>query len=114
MIATLILDDIKAYTKRINNELGITPEYYPDKLFNEGFLVNPYKHDDVLLVPIEILHELPVAKFWEDIDYVAAQNNIIRAEMNSEVASEWHKYSAYERKAYLRERYLKIPKCANV
>lgn len=109
MIATLILDDIKAYTKRINNELGITPDYYPDKLFNKEFLVNPYKHDDVLLVPVDILHELPVAKFWEEIDYVAAQNNIIRAEMNSEVASEWHKYSAYERKAYLKRTIFEDP-----
>ncbi len=109
MIATLILDDIKTYTKRINNELGITPEYYSDKLFNEEFLVNPYKRDDVLLVPVDILHELPVAESWENIDYVASQNNIIRAMMNAEVASEWHKYSACERKAYLKRTIFEDP-----
>ncbi len=109
MIATLILDDIKTYTKRINNELGITPEYYSDKLFNKEFLVNPYKRDDVLLVPVDILHELPVAESWENIDYVASQNNIIRAMMNAEVASEWHKYSACERKAYLKRTIFEDP-----
>lgn len=55
-----------------------------------------------MLVPVDILHRLPVAESWEDIDLVVSQNTILRAEINYEVASEWRKYSAYERKAYLR------------
>ena len=102
MIATLVLDDIKAYTKRINIELGIVQEEYKKLLFNNAFLVNPYKRDNVLLVPIDILHKLPVAESWEDIDLVVSQNNTLRAEMNTEVALEWKKYSTIERKSYLR------------
>ena len=102
MIATLILDDIKEYTKRINRELGINQKRYKELFFNGDFLINPYKHDDVLLVPIDILHKLPVAEYWEDIDLVVFQNRILRAEMNDEVASEWKKYTAEEKKAYLR------------
>lgn len=101
MIATLIFDDIRAYTKRINAELGINQKQYRKLSFNAEYLINPYKHDNVLLVPVDILHKLPVAESWEDIDLVVSQNNTLRAEMNSEVALEWNRYSAIERKSYL-------------
>ena len=101
MIATLILDDIKAYTLRINREFGINKKNYESLCFRNQLLVNPYKNDSVLLVPIDILHKLPVAECWEDIDIVVAENSTLRAEMNYEVASEWQKYSTFERKSYL-------------
>ncbi len=107
MIATLILGDIRAYTKRINVELRINQKQYTKLFFNGEFLINPYKLDDVLLVPVDILHKLPVAESWEDIDLVVSQNNTLRAEMNSEVASEWNKYTAVERKSYLRREVFK-------
>lgn len=109
MIATLVLDDIKAYTKRINIELGIVQKQYQRLPFDEAFLVNPYKRDNVLLVPTDILHKLPVAESWENIDLVVSQNNILRAEMNCEVASEWRKYSTTERKSYLRREVFSDP-----
>ena len=109
MIATLILNDIKEYTRRINRELRIDHKRYKKLFFNGDFLINPYKHDDVLLVPIDILHKLPVAESWEDIDLVVSQNSILRAEMNSEVASEWQKYTAVQRKEYLRRDVFKDP-----
>lgn len=107
MIATLILDDIKAYTKRVNVKLGITKKCYKNLPFNGDFLVNPYKRDDVLLVPLDILHELPVAESWEDIDFIVSQNKAFRSEMNLEVVSEWKKYSASEKKEYIRREIFK-------
>lgn len=107
MIAKLILDDIKAYTKRINRELGITEANYPDVLFKKEFVINPYKGNSVLLVPVEILHKLPVAECWEDIDYCVSQNETIRSEMNAEVANEWSQYTAAQRKTFLRNQVFK-------
>lgn len=109
MIATLVLNDIKEYTKRINQELGIGTERYKDLTFNGEFLVNPYKNEDVLLVPVDILHKLPVAESWEDIDLVVSQNAVLRAEVNAEVAFEWQKYTAVQRKGYLRQAVFKDP-----
>lgn len=109
MIATLVLDDIRAYTKRINLELGIVQKQYEQLSFNGALLVNPYKRDNVLLVPMDILHKLPVAESWEDIDLVVSQNTILRAEMNSEIALEWRKYSTFERKSYLRRKVFNDP-----
>lgn len=109
MIATLILEDIHTYTKRINSELRIDQTQYENLSFNGEFLINPYKHNDVLLVPIDILHKLPVAESWEDIDLVVSQNNALRGEINFEVASEWNKYTVVERKSYLRREVFKDP-----
>lgn len=102
MIATLILPDIKLFTKRINQELGIDPTHYEDVLFNDGYLVNPYKNDNLLLVPTDILHKLPVVKSWEEIDDVVSTNEFVRAEMNAEVADEWRKHTAAKKKNYLK------------
>lgn len=107
MIATLILEDIKSYTRRINAELGITKEKYKNMSFKDDFLWNTYKRDYVLLVPVEILHKLPVAECWEDIDMCVSQNMTIRSEMNAEIANEWGQYSAAQKKMFLRNRVFK-------
>ena len=115
MIATLILPDTQAYTERVNQQLGITIDNYPDKLFNNGLLCNPVKGYEVLLLPTEILHKLPVAKSWEEIDSVIVENNTIRAMMNNEVAEHWTQWAATDRKYYLREKIFKdSEKCKQV
>lgn len=115
MIAKLILDDIKTYTKRINLELGITQANYPDIPFKQEFVINPYKGNAALLVPAEILHKLPVAECWEDIDYCVSQNETIRSEMNAEVANKWSQYTAAQRKTFLRNQVFKnVEACRRV
>ena len=61
MIATIIKEDIFAYTRRINAELNITSDNYPDDRFFDGIVINPYKNCELLLLPKEILNELPIA-----------------------------------------------------
>lgn len=111
MIATIILPDIEKYTKRIFEDIGINSDNYPDIEFSDGYLINPYKNSivPVLLVPVEILHKLPVAKSWEDIEHVVSENNTIRALMNQRVAEEWTKWSAANKKYYMREEMFKKP-----
>lgn len=109
MIATIILPDIQRYTRRVFGGLGINSENYPDEVFCDGYMMNLEKKCAVLLVPIEILHKLPVAKFWEDIDHVVSENNTIRALMNQKVAEEWTKWASSYRKNYLREEMFKKP-----
>lgn len=94
----------------MNQQLGITINNYPNKLFNNGLLCNPVKGYEVLLLPTEILHKLPVAKSWEEIDSVIVENNTIRAMMNNEVAEHWTQWAATDRKYYLREKIFKTQK----
>ena len=89
MIATIILPDILAYTKRINFEFGINPKNYPDIEFCNEIAINPYKKCELLYLPEEILHELPIARCWNDIDRVIAENKVIREEINGIIGIEY-------------------------
>ena len=116
MVATIIYPDIVAYTKRIQEELEITKEKYPDFIFQkDGLVVNPYKRCEILFLPTEILHELPIAECWDDIDRVVSENDNIRREINEAVGLEWNRWYAREKKAYLKEHIFKDPeRCGRV
>lgn len=115
MIATIIKEDICAYTRRINAELSITPDNYPNDYFSNGIVINPYKSCELLLLPKEILNELPIAKCWDDIDRIVSENNAIRQEINEMIGLEWGKYASHEKKAYLKTMIFMDPeKCARV
>ena len=102
MIATIIEPDIRKYTLRIMTELGMTREHNSNLMFREdGLIQNPYKDAPILLLPIEILHELPVAKDWYDIENVVFENEIIRQEINAEINNVWKKWGSSDRKRYL-------------
>lgn len=103
MIATLIFCDIESYTKRMNTELGITTESFSDKQFEGEFLFNPFRDERLLLVPIDILHDLPVARSWGEIECVYSCNESVRSEMNNVVASEWMKFTSAQRKQVLKD-----------
>ena len=90
MVATIIYPDIVMYTKRIQDELGICKEKYSEYIFREyGLAVNLYKGCEILLLPKDILHELPIAQCWDDMDRVTSENENIRREINEAVGEEW-------------------------
>ena len=97
------LEEIKEYTRRINRELNLDSEHYGEITFQDGIAINPYKKCELLYVPKEILHEIPIARCWSDIDRVISENEAIRAEVNEAVGSEWGKMRAAEKKDYLKQ-----------
>lgn len=103
MIATLISDDIHEYTRWVNSQLNINSERYPDVQFKDGIAFNPYKNCEILYLPVDILHELPIARDWSDIDRVILENRAIRCEVNEAVGEEWRKMDASQKKRYLRK-----------
>lgn len=113
MVARLIYSNIVAYSKRVYAELGITPENYPTYQFKEGIPKNPYKHYLLLLLPLDILHELPIARCWDDIDRVCRENEAIRAEINDLIGKEWSKMSSSVKKKYIKDWIFKNPERLN-
>ncbi|OAA85087.1 hypothetical protein [Clostridium ljungdahlii] len=103
MIARLIYDNIVEYTQNINNKLGIIPKAYNNYKFQNGLVKNPYKKSLILLLPIDILHELPIARDWDDIDRVCRENKAIRNEVNTLVRLEWKKFTTGYKKDYLKK-----------
>lgn len=74
MIATIIKTDIEAYTRRINQALQIDQTHYPDIEFINEIAINPFKNCELLYLPTEVLHELPIARCWDDIDRAVSEN----------------------------------------
>lgn len=107
MIATIILPDIKNYTVGINRKLNINAERYPDIEFINEIAINPYKNCELLYLPEEILHEIPIADSWSDIDRVIQENQAIRDEVNEAISKEWRKMCAADKKDYLKEHVFK-------
>lgn len=114
MVATIILPDIQAYTKRVMRDFIIDTDHYECSVFDdEGYIINEQKHCRLYLLPVDILHELPVAKCWEDVETAAAKNDAIRREMNVEIGATWAKWASKERKAYIRDYIMKDPDAFN-
>lgn len=109
MYSHLIFEDIIKYTIEKNKILGINIQNYPDNKFKDGFLINPYKNKPILLLPKDILHELPIAKEWEDIDSVCSKIQVIRSEMNDFVGDEWRRTSTSYKKDFIKEKIMKKP-----
>ena len=116
MIATIIEPEIITYTLKVMKALNITPETRPELVFLEnGLILNRYKNVEVLLLPIEILHELPIAKSWDKIRLIAAKNKVIRQEMSNEISAEWSRWASADQKAYLRNHIFMNPEaCSRV
>ena len=110
MIATIIEPQIVKYTLRIMSTLGITSDRYPELCFLENGLVNnPKKNTGILLLPTDILHKLPIAKDWNEIDRVIAENDFIRREISEEIGEQWKKWASSDKKRYLKERIFMDP-----
>lgn len=104
MIATIIEPEINQYTLRIMQELKITPKTRPNLFFlKNGLVKNPYKDAPIQLLPIDVLHELPIAEGWDDVEYVASKNDSIRREISSAIGATWLKWASDRRKKYLKE-----------
>jgi hypothetical protein len=95
----LIYDDLKKFTMRIFNELEINKTKYPDSVFINGSFINPYNKEELILLPKEILHELPVAKEWEDIDEVCSFNSKLRNEINIKIGKNWKELTVSQKKS---------------
>lgn len=89
MTTNIIIDALAVFNVRILGELGLK-----GKKFSIGqFLVNPYedKPTPIILIPTDILRDLPIAHDWDGIADAARRNEELRGKINKHVASLWQK-----------------------
>lgn len=91
MVATIILQDLAAFTERI-----LEPYDFQRMLFkihgNEFQLPNnPFRREatPVILVPKDILSELPVATHWREVADAAAETAELRDKVNKFIGNVW-------------------------
>lgn len=93
MIANIIIDDIKNYTRHVNKILKKDNEYY----------VNEIKEKNIYYLPLEILSNIPTPRFMCDIDSCININNEIKKHVNNIIGNEWKNRTNIEKKKMVLE-----------
>lgn len=92
MTASIIRQHLAEFSQRVSLrfELPTVPAQFGDRVLN--LPKNPLKSNDyLLLVPKDVLRDLPTAFCWQDIDLVCAHNNQLRTRMNQVIGSTWRR-----------------------
>jgi hypothetical protein len=87
MTTNIIITALTAFNTRVLGELGLKGEKFPVG----NFLINPYEErkTPIILIPTDILRDLPIAHDWDGIANAARQNEELRNRINKHVASLW-------------------------
>jgi hypothetical protein len=108
MATNVILPDLLKFNVRILKDLGVPLKQLTITLKNgnsyeSALPINPSLKDEtpVILVPADILRDLPIATDWSDVADAAAKNSALRSQVNRQIAEIWQRRSRKD-KASLR------------
>ncbi|WP_139140316.1 hypothetical protein [Variovorax boronicumulans] len=111
MIAKIIMEDLIAFTQRVCSDLGVPME--PLRVSPQHPLEdlprNPVSAQPIILVPMDVLSQLPIADSFLDIGWVASFNDQLREELNKVLGSDWRDLSTGDKKHGLREAFVASP-----
>lgn len=90
LFSLIIADDIIRFSEHVFASVGVNESIkYNGKTM--ALPTNPFKREPVLLLPKDLLRDLPIAYDWSDIDAVCAHNQALREEVNSIIGATWKK-----------------------
>lgn len=110
MTIRIILPDLFRFSERVAQELDLETQAVSlddNKSFNLP-VVRATKAP-ILLVPKDILRDLPVAHDWDDIDNVCAHNASVRRRVNRSIGNNWRYATTRVRKGDLKRTLLANP-----
>lgn len=112
MTTNVTIDAISKFNVRILKELGLQGENFTLKGVQTHFLLNPYekKRSPIILLPTDILRDLPVAMDWDGVAVAARRNEDLRKNVNKHVSSIWQKKTKRD-KGRLKSDVLKSKEC---
>lgn len=89
MTTNIILDDLIAFTLRVNQILKIPVQDFKVKGALISLPQNPYDKNPLLFVPRDIVRDLPIATDLSDISRVVRENEELRDRVNSRIGGIW-------------------------
>jgi len=91
MTTNIILPDLVKFNEKLIGELKIDTEEYVIGGSKHQLITNPYakKKTPILLVPSDIVRDLPIASDWSDISRVVRENEELRDRVNNSVGEIW-------------------------
>jgi len=103
MAIHIILLDLLTYSERVARNLNLNT--CQAKAGGKEFLLPAISGSNrpTVLIPCEILNDLPVANGWDDIDRVCAHNEDLRNRVNEIIGDSWKDESGKKRRITKRE-----------
>jgi hypothetical protein len=91
MTTNIIFDNLANFNARVIGELGLTPNLYRIRGVQYSLLQNPCEPGDrpLILVPTDVLRDLPVAQDWDGIAQAASESEQIRNDVNTHIGEIW-------------------------
>lgn len=111
MIAKIILSDLVSFTQRVCSDLGIPMvEHRMAKgMQQEDLPSNPITGKPLILVPKEVLRNLPIAESYADIGWIAAQNQDLRDRFNEIIGGRWSDLTLKRQKEIMKNSFIERP-----
>ena len=91
MTTNIVFGALSSFNARVLGELGLKGEIFIHREIKAQFLVNPYekKRIPIILVPTDILKDLPIAHDWDSVATAARGNEELRDRVNQHISSIW-------------------------
>jgi hypothetical protein len=89
MTTNIVLNDLVDFTRRVNIELDLPTTRHDTR---HGIFVaptNPFTSEPLVLVPSDIVRDLPLACDWSDISRVVSENEQLRDRVNTKIGAIW-------------------------
>lgn len=111
MVARIIAADLILFTQRVCSDCGIPMKSHRLVQMNleEDLPTHPVSGSPLILVPREVLRNLPVAMDYADVRWIAEHNETLRSELNSLIGSSWKQVTLSEQKEKLRRDFVRFP-----
>ncbi len=111
MLAKLIAPNLIRFTQRVCSDCGIPMAAHRLRQLGleEDLPTHPTTGYPLILVPKQVLRNLPVALDFGDVRWIAEHNEQLRNELNHLVGSSWSRVTASEQKKLLRKTFVEQP-----
>ncbi len=103
MVCRILYEDFLSYTSRIFSALKIKGQTFEQGDQKYTIPANPYRSGHpIILIPKDILRDLPMADSWGNISYVCATNQALRQKINELIGHDWHEKTRDYKKSDLK------------
>lgn len=111
MTAKIIMKSLISFTQRVCSDLGIplTETHYAKKEPPEDLPINPLNGEPIILIPKQILKDLPVAESFADIYWITSHNEDVRQRINSLITGSLRSLNTTEKKDLLKQSFIENP-----
>jgi hypothetical protein len=91
MTTNVIRKALIAFNRRVLKNLGLKGQRFDINGYAGEFLANPFqkRSTPVILVPVDILRKLPIARSWDEIADAAYKTEALRKRVNDQIAEIW-------------------------